>query len=197
MNAPEGAMCSTHPEVKALGACSRCGTFFCTQCTNDFERCLRCPAVPVLADVGIRFVANLVDSVVFMAPMFMAGLVAFLIAHSFETGEPEDIPGSVGIAIGVAMLAAVVGLGVQLFFQIKFGRSLAKWLFGLRVVRTDGSPADIWRIIFLRNIAIHVLSNLCGLVGLVDPLLIFGEKRKCLHDYLADTIVVVDPREPL
>ena len=56
--------------------------------------------------------------------------------------------------------------------------------------RSTGSFA---RIFLLRNV-INGLPNLLPYVGwlyqLVDPLLIYQESRQCLHDKIADTIVV-------
>ena len=49
------------------------------------------------------------------------------------------------------------------------------------------------RIIWLRNVVIWLLSMIPFLgvvVGLLDALFIFGESRQCLHDKIADTIVI-------
>jgi len=35
-------------------------------------------------------------------------------------------------------------------------------------------------------------STLVGLIGVVDTLFIFRRDRRCLHDLIADTIVVMD-----
>jgi uncharacterized RDD family membrane protein YckC len=73
------------------------------------------------------------------------------------------------------------------------GQTIGKRLLGIKVVRTDGSRASLSRIFFLR----YLLNTLFmwvplagGLYALVDPLMIFGEARRCCHDYLADTIVI-------
>ena len=60
----------------------------------------------------------------------------------------------------------------------------------LKVVRSDGSPVELWRIILLRNVALQVAAQLCGFIGIIDALMIFGDQQRCLHDYLADSIVV-------
>jgi len=62
-------------------------------------------------------------------------------------------------------------------------------MLGIRVVRTDGSPASLGRVIWLRNILNSVLG-IVPLYGLIDSLFIFAESRQCLHDKIADTIVI-------
>jgi uncharacterized RDD family membrane protein YckC len=57
------------------------------------------------------------------------------------------------------------------------------------VVRTDGTPVSLGRIFLLRNV-VNGLLGFIPLYSLVDVLFIFGERRQCLHDRLADTIVV-------
>ena len=75
----------------------------------------------------------------------------------------------------------------------KNGQTIGKKLLSIKVVRSDGSRASLARIFWLRNIvnaipgAIPLLGNL---YVLADHLFIFGEKRQCLHDKIADTIVV-------
>ena len=64
----------------------------------------------------------------------------------------------------------------------------------VRVVRTDGSPASLGRQIGLRYIvnAIPGAIPMVGSVyGLVDILFIFRGDRRCIHDMIADTKVVV------
>ena len=69
------------------------------------------------------------------------------------------------------------------------GRSIAKKILTIKVVRSDGSPASLGRLIWLRNV-VNWLISIIPLYGLIDSLFIFGESRQCLHDKIADTIVV-------
>ena len=72
-------------------------------------------------------------------------------------------------------------------------QSIGKKLCGIKVARTDGSRATLGRIFWLRNVANYVIRFVPAigpLYGLVDILMIFGEQRRCCHDYIADTIVV-------
>jgi uncharacterized RDD family membrane protein YckC len=73
------------------------------------------------------------------------------------------------------------------------GQTIGKRMLEIAMVRTDGSPITLLRYIFLRVVPVVLLGMipLVGrFVGLIDPLLIFGKERRCLHDLIADTIVV-------
>jgi uncharacterized RDD family membrane protein YckC len=90
-------------------------------------------------------------------------------------------------------LLPVLGLLVwgwlTVVFVSRYGQSVGKRIWGIKVVRSDGSPASLGRIFLLRNVVNAVLTVL-PLYGLLDALLILGEKRQCLHDKIADTIVI-------
>jgi len=60
-------------------------------------------------------------------------------------------------------------------------------------VRTDGSQASWQRLLGLRygvQAALQALPAAGMIFGLVDSLWIFGKERRCLHDLIADTIVI-------
>jgi hypothetical protein len=44
-------------------------------------------------------------------------------------------------------------------------------------------------VIWLRNV-VNALLGIIPLYGFIDPLFIFGNARRCVHDHLADTIVI-------
>ena len=69
------------------------------------------------------------------------------------------------------------------------GQSIAKKMIGIKVVRSDGSPASLGRLIWLRNV-VNLAISIVPLYGILDSLFIFGEARQCLHDKIADTIVI-------
>jgi uncharacterized RDD family membrane protein YckC len=66
---------------------------------------------------------------------------------------------------------------------------MAKKLLNIKVVRSNGEAASVGRIFWLRNI-VNGLISIVPLYGLIDALFIFSESRQCLHDKLADTIVI-------
>ena len=71
----------------------------------------------------------------------------------------------------------------------RMGFAMAKRLLEIRVVRSDGTQASLGRIFWLRNV-VNGLLGVIPLYGLIDLLFIFGERRQCIHDLIADTIVV-------
>ncbi|MER2559873.1 MAG: RDD family protein [Myxococcaceae bacterium] len=192
MQAPAGAQCAYHPGVAAPGVCSRCGSFVCAECTKWGNGALLCPRCfsPTLnrANRGYRFLANALDSFVVSVPAFMGMFGVMAVGSAFGEKKGEDL-----IAL-FAMLGlfggAALGIGLQIFMQVQFGQSVAKRLFKIKVVRVDGSPVELWRIILIRNLAVHVVSQLCGLISIIDGAMIFGDEQRCLHDLIAETIVI-------
>ena len=93
----------------------------------------------------------------------------------------------------IGLAAAGIGLIVWLFYTVKFlgenGQSIGKKACKIKILRKDGSEVSISRVIIGRNLVNGVLG-IIPLYGIIDSLLIFGNQRRCVHDYIADTIVV-------
>jgi len=96
-------------------------------------------------------------------------------------------------AATVCVIIATVLLGSSnLWLLAANGSTIGKRALRIRITRADGSRATVWRLVLLRALpqwAIAVIP-VVNLVVLADWLLIFGADRRCLHDYIADTIVV-------
>ncbi|KFE70764.1 RDD family protein [Hyalangium minutum] len=135
---------------------------------------------PNLAERGDRFVANLVDSFILVLPFLGAGILGAILVRNGGSGGFAFLLGALG-TLGV--------LGYQITLAQR-GQSIGKRMRNIRVVRTDGSPASLGRILLLRNGIPAVIGSFCGIFGLIDALMIFGDERRCIHDMLADTKVV-------
>jgi uncharacterized RDD family membrane protein YckC len=103
-------------------------------------------------------------------------------------------PGFVWIYLTVIACAFVTGLimvAYQTVATAKFGRTLGKAWLHIRPVRIDLAPLG-WGRSFGRA-AIYWLSGFLGWIGLLDPLwCLWDDKRQCLHDKVADSIVIND-----
>jgi uncharacterized RDD family membrane protein YckC len=99
-----------------------------------------------------------------------------------------------GPGIKITVIALLAWCVITAWLVATRSQSIGKRLVGIKVVRTDGSPASFARIFLLRNV-VSFLPSLLPYVGLlyqllIDPLLIYQNSRKCIHDMIADTIVV-------
>jgi len=98
-----------------------------------------------------------------------------------------------GMFMMIGLVLTFVGFIVWAYLTLKqmsaTGQSLAKKYFNIKVVVSDGSPASLSRLILRRNF-LNGLLGIIPLYGIIEILFIFGESRQCLHDKLADTIVV-------
>ena len=147
------------------------------------------------ADRGTRFGAAVVDSIITMiiAVPIVIAMFSGIDSSSIDTPptfDPSLMFGPLGI---LSFVLALAWIGYTAYLVHKNGQTIGKKLLSIKVVRSDGSRASLARIFWLRNIvnaipgAIPLLGNL---YVLADHLFIFGEKRQCLHDKIADTIVV-------
>jgi uncharacterized RDD family membrane protein YckC len=138
----------------------------------------------VLADRGTRLVAAILDGIIFAAMVYLPLLLMF-------AGASSEDPSGAGVALGVSL--ALVGFGVWSWLTIRYvlagGQSIGKKITGIKVTRRDGSRATLGRIFWLRNI-VNGLISIIPFYGVIDVLFIFAESRECLHDKIADTIVI-------
>jgi uncharacterized RDD family membrane protein YckC len=159
------------------------------------------PVLPQpLAERGTRLLAASIDELILLAialPM-IAGAVPSLL--SLAGTDPASIGTAAVIEAlmhGPGMKLSLAGFAcwcaVTAWLVTNSGQSIGKRTVGIKVVRPDGSRASFTRIFLLRNVLNGVPSAFpaLGLVyQLVDPLFIFQQSRRCLHDLIADTIVV-------
>jgi uncharacterized RDD family membrane protein YckC len=138
------------------------------------------------ADRGTRLGASILDGVIAGGMVLVGLLLAALVAKTSGPGPDSTalvMPGILGFS----------GIGVWCWLTYKYvkanGQSIGKKLLGIKVVRRDGSPVSVARIFWLRNVVNGVLGVI-PLYGIIDSVFIFAESRQCIHDKLADTIVV-------
>jgi uncharacterized RDD family membrane protein YckC len=140
----------------------------------------------VLADRGTRLFARFVDGLTWGA-VFLVGILVAVFAESLLD---SDAAAGLGVFSGAFLALGV--LGVNLSWLASDGQTIGKRVTGIAIVRRDGSQASLGRLIGLRWFLMLLLGYI-PMVGLVNPLLIFRRDQRCLHDHLADTIVVRAP----
>jgi uncharacterized RDD family membrane protein YckC len=143
---------------------------------------------PVPASRGRRLGAVILDSIILGT--LNVGVLA-LFGRSIFT-RPAD-GAFVGYAAGNVSAGVLVFLVVNGYLLATRGQTVAKMILGLRIVRPDGERASAGRILGLRygvGFLLGIVPLLGGIYGLIDALMIFRDSRRCLHDNIADTIVI-------
>jgi uncharacterized RDD family membrane protein YckC len=137
-----------------------------------------------LAGAGVRLGAYIIDSI-------LGTLVTIVLAVAIYLSLDNEAGPGAGIAWLIFLVSASVLIWFNVLYVIRNGQSVAKKWLGIKVVRSDGSPASLGRIFWLRNVVNSLITSIFGLYFFVDSLLIFSDSRQCVHDRIADTIVVV------
>ena len=145
-------------------------------------------AAPEPATRWQRFAAAFVDGIILGGIGAAAALIA---GRGAASGAKPGASFFIAIALGIAFVGAV-----NLWMLHRYRASIGKKALKIRMVRTDGSDAGLARLVFMRGLPQWIVSGLGNAVPLltvlsfVDVLFIFGSARRCVHDYIADTIVV-------
>ena len=141
----------------------------------------------VLAERSTRFFAALIDVVLLVLVMVLIGFVT-----PFKLFDPSTTGFLAAVAVPY-VVGMLVFLAVHGFLLATQGQTVGKKLLGIRIVRSDGSRGTLGRVFGLRyalNGLIASVPVVGTIYGLVDALMIFRDSRRCLHDQIADTIVV-------
>lgn len=95
----------------------------------------------------------------------------------------------------LALGGSVVFLLINGYLLHSSGQTVAKRLLGMRIVSVhDGKILPLGRLFALRYLPVQLapyVPILGPIFGLVNVLFIFGSEKRCIHDYMAGTRVVL------
>jgi uncharacterized RDD family membrane protein YckC len=116
-------------------------------------------------------------------------MIVFIASGATFEQNSEPPPAVLATAGTLLLIGFIAWIWLTILYVARNGQTIAKKIVGIKVVRSDGSKASLGRIFWLRNV-VNSLIGIIPLYTIIDLLFIFGEQRQCLHDKIADTIVV-------
>lgn len=143
----------------------------------------------VLAERGTRLVAQLIDGAI-----MLVGILPMIPALMMMADDPEKAFES-GMAFFSIGILAMLAIGIyQIVLLSTKGQTIGKKAMGIKIVKMDGSEPGFVHAVLLRSWVMGLIGNIPvigPLVTIADPFLIFAEDRRCIHDHVAGTKVVV------
>jgi uncharacterized RDD family membrane protein YckC len=148
------------------------------------------PKTQQLASLGARFGAAMIDGII----LGLLTTVPLILIMGGWTGYiTAAASASFLFKLGISALGFVAYTIVNGALLARDGQTVGKKLVGIKIVRADGSKVDLVRIL-TRRVAPLYLCQFIPFVGpfllLIDYCLIFRSSRQCVHDQIADTIVI-------
>lgn len=152
---------------------------------------------PAVASAGLRIVARVVDIIIYAV---VSSIIVAVAGGGTSVGLGQDLSG--GFVVGTLIATAVV-CGLEIYLVANGGQSLGKKLFGIKVVKVDGSDVDMETSV--KRFALYILSSLANvvpvlgaiislvvlLVGIVSFVFLFtDDMRQTVWDKFAETKVV-------
>lgn len=143
---------------------------------------------PKPAERSRRLMAKITDGILYTIP-FLVSLVPLVLINLFLVGAAART--AISASVFLCTTATVLTFLAQCYFLVKTGQTFGKRHYGIKVVALDGNLARWPRVLLLRSFGPSAAMALTGgTSALFDWLLCFLDDRRCIHDYLAGTIVV-------
>jgi uncharacterized RDD family membrane protein YckC len=142
-----------------------------------------------LAGRLVRFLAAILDGIIAGMMIYLPALIVLAATGGFEQSGDQFDPDLLTLPIALGVIGAIAWAWITILLVARYGQTMGKRLLEIRVVRSDGSQASLGRIFWLRNV-VNALLGIIPLYSIIDHLFIFGQRRQCIHDLIADTIVV-------
>jgi uncharacterized RDD family membrane protein YckC len=135
--------------------------------------------------LGGSFIDGMLLMLIVMPMMWFGGYFEGLMRGV----QPDFAEQAFGAGVGFVVFVLVQGPPLQ-----AGGQTWGKKALTMRIVGIDGQQPGLGRLLGLRyrtTQVINLVPFVGPLYGLVDSLMIFGEERRCLHDRIAGTRVVM------
>ena len=135
-----------------------------------------------------RLLAALIDSLVY-TPAVLGFALGDALGFVVDAEQMDiNLSGLIGLFLSFFWCVGV--FVVQCYLLYTNGWTIGKRLLGIRIAHVDGGDASFFHLIVLRTLLPMFMGFCCGLIHLLDVLMILGDERRCLHDLMAGTIVV-------
>jgi uncharacterized RDD family membrane protein YckC len=136
------------------------------------------------ATKGDRFIAALIDGVI--------GIISVIPIFIYVDFEILTDP-TFSLSVMLLAYGIMVGFILHGYLLYHYGQTIGKNFMSIRIENLDNTKANLTTIYFKRMIPMQILSIVPFggqfIVGIVNPLFIFGKEKRCLHDYVAKTKV--------
>lgn len=149
-----------------------------------------------LASRWARLGGSLIDGLI-LAAVFWGAVYVF---GFMDRALDEDMAMT---AFDAILLVGWLGLFLLVngYLLATRGQTIGKIVAGTRIVSYENDRlVPLWKLMVLRYVPFYVLGYipLIGpVLGLINPLFIFKEDRRCLHDHVAGTKVIYADSAPV
>ena len=142
-----------------------------------------------LAGRGMRLLAVIIDTIILMVI-----LIPMMVASGYFTGMMSGARPALGTQLMWGAFSIVLFVLVQGYPLSQSAQTWGKKLLKMKIVHLDGSQPSLGVLLGQRYVPVQVAGQvpfIGWLLSLVDVLFIFGQERRCIHDLIAGTRVVV------
>ena len=142
-----------------------------------------------LAGRGLRLGGAIIDGLILLAILLPLMFVGGYFSGMMSGQEPALATKLMWAVMGFVLFVLVQGYPLS-----QSGQTWGKKALKMKIVDLEGRQPSFATLIGKRYLpvqAIGLVPYLGGLFGLVNVLFIFGEERRCIHDLIAGTRVVM------
>ncbi len=151
------------------------------------------PDEPELASLGARLGAALIDGIIGL----IVTVPVFIMIYGVNIYTDPEVSASLGTGYYIfSLLFGVVAFVVLHGYLLHTrGQTIGKKLVGTQIVSVrNNRPTSLLNIVGMRILPLYVvvlIPMIGGLLAIINILLIFGASRRCGHDLIAGTRVIV------
>ena len=142
-----------------------------------------------LAGRGLRLGGAIIDGLILLII-----LIPLMVVGGYFSGMMSGVQPDAATKAMWGVLGFIIFVLVQGYPLSQSAQTWGKKLLKMKIVHLDGSQPSFGTLLGKRYLpvqAIGLVPYLGGLFGLVNVLFIFGEERRCIHDLIAGTRVVM------
>lgn len=145
------------------------------------------PAPPETSRVPVRYAGFWIRFWAYVTDLIIVGAVNGIILLPFIPFGGRDL--TVGFWTVTGIISTIV-LYLYFLLMTKFlGQTLGKMIFGIKVIRKDGSFPG-WSDVVFRELVGRFLHRVLGITNLLYVVVGFDDRKKGIHDMIADTRVI-------